>query len=61
MGTIDSRQRERNEGTDMKQLAGIAMICAWMAGIVYAAGWMKLVAIFLAPYAWYLVAERILM
>lgn len=44
----------------MKHLAGIAMICAWMAGIVYAAGWMKLVAIFFAPYAWYLVAERIL-
>lgn len=41
-------------------LGATALICAWMAGIVYAAGWMKLVAIFFAPYAWYLVAERIL-
>lgn len=38
---------------------GFVAIVTWLAGIVLAKGWMKLVAIF-APYAWYLVVEYLM-
>ena len=31
---------------------------AWLAGVVLAAGWWKLLAIVVPFYAWYLVVER---
>lgn len=38
----------------------IVLMGAWLAGVVFAAGWMKVLAIIVPPYAWYLVAERML-
>lgn len=42
----------------IESMAGIAMFILWMAGIVFAAGWWKALAVFFPPYAIYLCAER---
>lgn len=33
----------------------------WIAGVVLANGWMKLLAVFFFPYAWYLFIAKYLM
>lgn len=35
-------------------------ILSWLVGTVFAVGWWKMAAALFPPYAWYLVAERIL-
>lgn len=44
----------------MREATYIAIITLWLAGIVLAQGWWKLLAIFFPFYAWYLVIERIM-
>lgn len=49
--------------TEMTQVAGVilyvAMVIGWLAGLVLAKGfWSTVAAIFLPPWAWYLVVER---
>jgi hypothetical protein len=39
---------------------GLVAGLAWLAGVVYAAGWWKVAAVFCPFYAWYLVVERAL-
>lgn len=36
------------------------VIAPWIMGVVIAVGWMKLVAAFIFPYAWYLTAEHLM-
>lgn len=45
----------------MNAITSLILLSTYMAGIVYAVGWMKLVAFIIPPYAFYLVAERILL
>lgn len=33
-------------------------VITWLAGIVLAKGWLKLLAFLLPPYGWYLIVER---
>ena len=44
----------------MKHVAGVLCALAWIAGIVLAAGWWKLAALFVPFYAWYLFVERLM-
>ena len=44
----------------MKALMSLLMSVSWLAGIVVAQGWLKLFAILLPPYAWYLIVERLM-
>lgn len=48
----------------MKELTKAAMsliiTTSWIAGIVLAQGYLKALAFFLPPYAWYLLVERIM-
>jgi hypothetical protein len=36
------------------------MTIMWMAGIVYAKGWLIFIACIFPPYAWYLVVEHVM-
>ena len=42
-------------------LIGFAFWIWWFAGIVYAVGWFKLLAVCFPPYSMYLVVEKILL
>lgn len=45
----------------MKEVVGLVFVTAWVAGLVIAKGfWGMFFAIFVPPYAWYLVIELIL-
>ena len=41
-------------------LCTLIMLVSWIAGVVIAGGWLKLVAIFMPFYAWYLFVERLM-
>lgn len=44
----------------MKDLAGVLILIVWLVGIVIAKGFMStLAAVLFPPYAFYLIAERI--
>ena len=43
-----------------KAFASLIMSASWIAGIVIAQGWFKLIAIILPPYAWYLFIEKLM-
>lgn len=43
-------------------IAGLVLLTSWLAGIALASGfWSTALAIFFAPWAWYLVVEKFLM
>lgn len=42
-----------------EDLVSLLVVIAWIAGTVLAPGILKLLAIVLPPYAWYLLVERI--
>ena len=41
-----------------EMIAALLMIVTWLAGIVLASGWLKLLAAVFPFYAWYLVVEK---
>jgi hypothetical protein len=43
-----------------KAFFSLVLSASWIAGIVLADGWLKLVAALLPPYAWYLFIERLM-
>ena len=42
----------------IETIVGTVMFIAWLAGIVLAKGWYKLLAFLIPPYGWYLIVER---
>ncbi len=45
----------------MKSLINLVMVIGWIVGVVISSGfWACLFAIFVVPYAWYLVIEKIM-
>lgn len=44
----------------IEQFGYAVMVFAWICGTVLAAGWLKLAAFLFPPYAFYLIAERIM-
>lgn len=42
-------------------LALLIVAGSWLAGIVLASGWLKVLAVVFPFYAWYLVVERVMM
>jgi len=46
----------------MEWIIRLVLIAGWIAGIVIANGfWSTLFSVFIAPYAWYLVVEKIML
>lgn len=43
-----------------KAIVSLIMSTSWLAGIVIAQGWLKLVAILFPPYSWYLLIEKLM-
>lgn len=55
------RNKEINNGL-YTFLSLIAVVVPWIMGIVLANGiWLKTIAIFFPPYAWYLIAEKLML
>jgi hypothetical protein len=44
----------------MKSIAYLVFVFTWIAGVVLASGWWKLLAVFMPFYGWYLVVEKAL-
>ena len=44
----------------IEPIVGTVMFIAWLAGIVLAKGWYKLLAFLIPPYGWYIIVERIM-
>jgi hypothetical protein len=44
----------------IKALVSLIMSASWLAGIVIAEKWFKLIAILFPPYAWYLFIEKLI-
>lgn len=43
-----------------KAIVSLIMSASWLAGIVIAQGWLKLIAIIFPPYSWYLLIEKLM-
>jgi hypothetical protein len=43
-----------------KNLVSLFLFVWWFSGIAVAAGWWKLIAILIPPYAWYVFMEKLL-
>jgi len=43
-----------------KAFLSLVMSASWLAGVAVAQGWIKLVAILLPPYAWYIFIEKLM-
>jgi hypothetical protein len=43
-----------------KAMVSLIMSTAWIAGMVIAQGWLKIIAIVFPPYAWYLLIEKLM-
>ncbi|MES2662278.1 MAG: hypothetical protein V4629_03150 [Pseudomonadota bacterium] len=44
----------------LDNLLALALLIAWIAGVVIAQGFLKVIAVFIPFYSWYLVVEKYL-
>ena len=45
----------------MREIIGLILLISWVASVVLAKGfWLTTTAIFMFPYSWYLVVEKIM-